>query len=266
MLSIILIILLAMLLITSFTFRCAIFNPGKTLINLARDIYRYFRYQKWKEWQGFGLVIYIGLFGKGKTLSAVKYVKSQAKRYKLNVYSNIRLNGVEYIPLTNYQQIIEAPSNSIFLIDEISSLFSARSWKDFNINLLFQLLQCRKQKKQIIATAQRFAHVDKLLRDITYRVIDCDKMWRFMRTASYDAWDYENIQNKEWLKPIDISCQFILDEDYNSYDTQELIDNFKKTDFLSNDIILSRRGDVQYNEMLADSKHLKRKLRKKRIK
>lgn len=266
MLETLLIILIVICILTSITIRCALFNLPKTIYNMVLDIYKYFRYQKWKEWQGFGLVIYIGLFGKGKTLSAVKYVKSQAIRYKLTVYSNIRLNGVPYIPLTNYQQIIDAPSNSIFLIDEISSLFSARSWKDFNINLLFQLLQCRKQKKQIIATAQRFAHVDKLLRDITYRVIDCDKMWRFMRTAEYDAWDYENIQNKEWLKPLTSNCCFITNADYDSYDTQELIDNFKKTDFLSNDIILSRRGEVQYNEMLADSKHLKRKLKKKRIK
>ena len=260
-----LIVILFICALFSPTIRCAISNIHHLTINMISDVYKYFRYKKWKEWQGFGLVIYIGLFGKGKTLSAVKYVKQQAKQYKLNVYSNIKLNGIPYIPLTNYKQIIEAPSNSIFLIDEISSLFSARSWKDFNINLLFQLLQCRKQKKQIIATAQRFAHVDKLLRDITYKVVDCNKTWRFMRTSSYDAWDYENCQNVEFLKPLEVDCKFIFNSDYNSYDTSELIDNFKKCDFLSNDDILIRRGEIQYNDMLVDSKHLKRKLKKKRL-
>lgn len=150
--------------------RCVILNIHRELYYLGLDFYEYIRYRKWNQWNGFGLNIYVGMFGKGKTLSATKYVIANAKRYNLNVLSNIKLNGIEYIPLTNWQQIVDCPGNTIILIDEISTVFNARNWKDFNINLLFQLLQCRKNKKEIIATAQRFAHVDKLLRDITYNL------------------------------------------------------------------------------------------------
>lgn len=229
--------------------RCVFFNSFRACAYLGIDLFTYFREKKWRHWNGFGLNIYVGMFGKGKSLAAASFVCRQAKRYNLNVLSNIKLYGVEYEELTNYQQIIEAPADTIILIDEISTLFNARSWKDFNINLLFQLLQCRKNRKQIVATAQRFAHVDKLLRDITFNVIECNKHWRYLHLEFYDGWDYENMMNSNMIKRVGHSWRFIDNSDYNCYDTDEIIDNVKKTDFLSNDEILANRGDIVFNDM-----------------
>lgn len=229
--------------------RCVLLNSVRAAAYLGLDIFTYIKERKWNQWNGFGLNIYIGLFGKGKTLSATRYVLRNAKRYKLNVISNIKLNGYPYTPLTNWQQIVDAPGNTIILIDEMSTVFNARSWKDFNINLLFQLLQCRKNKKEIVGTAQRFPHVDKLLRDITYEVIDCRKMWRFQHAVHYDAWDYENCQNKDMLKRTFHKWVFINNKAYKSYDTSEIIDNAKRTEFMSNEEILNARGEVQFNEL-----------------
>lgn len=213
----------------------------KSLRFAPTDIFNYFRYRKWKEWSGFGLRIYVGMFGTGKSLSAVRYVRSQAVRYHLNVISNIVLKDIEYTPLVNYQQIIDAPANTIVLIDEVSTVFNARSWKDFNINLLFQLLQCRKNRKQLVCTAQRFAHVDKLLRDITAEVVVCRKYWRICLNYAYDGWDYENTPAQFAIKSMWKYCYLATNKLYNAYDTDEIIDNAKKTDFLSNDEILASR-------------------------
>lgn len=242
------IILLCLIFLTKIG-RCILFNIYRECAYLCIDIFSYFKNRKWKNWNGFGLNIYIGMFGRGKTLSATKYVLSQAKRYKLNVISNIELSGYPYTPLTNWQQIVDSRANTIILIDEISTVFNARNWKDFNINLLFQLLQCRKNKKMIVGTAQRFSHVDKLLRDITYEVIDCNKIWRFQHTINYDAWDYENCMNTKMLKRTRHRWQFISDKDFAAYDTDEIIDNAKRTDFISNNEIIAARGDVQFNEL-----------------
>lgn len=241
--------------------RCIIFNIHREIAYLGLDIYEYFKYKKWNNWNGFGLSIYVGMFGRGKTLSATKYVLRIAKRYKLNVISNIKLNGYPYTPLTNWQEIVDAPGNTIILIDEMSTVFNAREWKNFNVNLLFQLLQCRKNKKMIVGTAQRFAHVDKLLRDITYEVIDCNKYWRLQHTSHYDGWDYENCMNSNMLKRLSHEWQFITNKDYNGYDTSEIIDNTKRTEFMSNEEILTARGEVQFNE-LAVSK-VSRKFKKR---
>lgn len=201
----------------------------------------YFKCRKWRIWNGFGLRIYVGMFGTGKSLSAVRYVRNNALKYHLNVISNIVLKDIPYTPLLNYNQIIDAPPNTIILIDEVSTVFNARSWKDFNINLLFQLLQCRKNRKQLVCTAQRFMHVDKLLRDITAEVVVCRKNWRVCRNYAYDGWDYENTPAQFAIKPLWKFAYVATDTLYDAYDTDEIIDNAKKTDFISNDAILASR-------------------------
>lgn len=257
------IILFILILLTKLG-RCILFNIHREAAYLCIDFISYIKNRKWNDWNGFGLNIYVGIFGKGKTLSATKYVLKQAKRYNLNVISNIKLNGYPYIPLTNWQQIVEAEGNTIILIDEISTVFNARQWKNFNINLLFQLLQCRKNKKMIVGTAQRFAHVDKLLRDITYNVIDCNKYWRLLHNSFYDGWDYENCQNAVMLRRLTHYWNFISNKDYVAYDTSEIIDNAKRTEFISNDEIMTSRGDVVFNDMAVSN--VSRKFKKRKIK
>jgi len=217
----------------------------KALRFAPRDIYLYFKEKRWLIWRGFGIRIYVGMFGTGKSLSAVNYVRRNALKYKLNVLSNIHLKDIPYTPLVNYQQIIEAPANTIILIDEISTVFNSRSWKDFNINLLFQLLQCRKNRKELVCTAQRFAHVDKLIRDITGEVIVCRKTWRVCTNVAYDGWDYENSAAQFAIVPLWKYVYCATNDLYNAYDTDEIIDNTKRTDFVSNDEILVRRGVIE---------------------
>ena len=63
------------------TLRCAVLHPVKTVGYGAVDLYRHIRYQRWNECQTGELVAYVGLFGKGKTLSAVHKVVQIYKRY-----------------------------------------------------------------------------------------------------------------------------------------------------------------------------------------
>ena len=118
----------------------------------------------------------------------------------------------------------------------------------------------------IIGTAQRFAHVDKLLRDITYNVIDCNKTWRFQHCTFYDGWDYENCQNPDMLKRVDHEWMFIRNIDYDSYDTSEIIDNTKRTEFISNEEIMNNRGDIVFNELAVSKVSRKYKKRKDKFK
>ena len=227
-----------------------------------KDTFNYFKYQKWKEWNGFGLIFYTGLFGTGKTLSATKYVIATAKRYNLNVISNISLQGIEYTPLINYQQILDAPAYTIIFIDEISTLWNSREYKSFPVEVLFRLLQNRKSHIQFIATAQRFEHIDKLLRDVASYVVVCRKLWRFTVNTYYDAYMYERV-NGQFLKPAFEKMAFITDLDYAAYDTNEIINNVKKTDFISNDEILNKRIESVYNPLKISVSGLNRKTKKR---
>ena len=211
---------------------------------IPKDTYMYFKEKRWKWFKGFGIRIYSGLFGYGKTLGTVDYVLRMYQKYKVNIYSNIKLIGVPYTPLENFKQIIEAPGNTIILIDELSTVFNSRQWQDFPIDLLFQLLQVRKNRKQLVCTAQRFEHVDKAIRDVTADVVCCRKYYRYCILTAYDAWDYEHTPLNVYLQPKYKIMYLATDKLYNSYDTTELIDNTKKTKFISNKEILERRGEV----------------------
>jgi hypothetical protein len=212
------------------------------------DIYNYYKNKEWLNFEGFGLHIFVGLFGKGKTISMVNQAYLIAKRYpQVTIYTNILLQNfpahTKIVRLTNYNQIIDAPGDSLFLIDEISTLFQSRNWANFPMPLLSQLLQVRKNRKMILATAQRFSHVDKLIRDVTYSVIDCDckwKRWNFGRWYIAEDWENKNVMNIP--VPYDYSTFIQTDFIRNLYDTYELIDNMKKQDFLSSEEILTRQA------------------------
>ncbi|WP_432663186.1 hypothetical protein R9X47_21735 [Wukongibacter baidiensis] len=212
------------------------------------DIYNYYRYKEWENFEGFGLHIYVGLFGRGKTISMVEHAYRLAKKFpQLTVYTNIKLQNfpehTTIIPLENYQQIIDAPGDSLFVIDEISSIFQSRSWSKFPPALMGQLLQVRKRKKMVLGTAQRFHHVDKLIRDITFNVIQCSciaRRWVFQRY--YEAYDVE-VENEMRPAPIKWRYNFIqTDFIRNLYDTAELIDDMKKQEFISNEEAINRQG------------------------
>jgi hypothetical protein len=232
------------------------------------DIYRYIKNKEYKDFTGFGLHIYVGLFGAGKTISMVEKARRIAKAYpQVTVLTNIKLfdfpahTTIE--PLINFKQIIDAPGNTLILIDEISSILNSRRWDKEGVPaaLLGQLLQIRKQRKMLLATAQRFLHVDKLVRDITFTVRDCNTIagrWTF--TKIYDAWDYERSTDMKPVYPIGHSTFIQTDKIRQSYDTYELIDSFKKEDFLSDGEVIARQGAVSSDIVVAIDTKPKRKL------
>lgn len=233
---------------------------------LVIDIYRYFKYREWEIFNGFGLHIWVGLFGKGKTISMVEYAYRLAKQYpRLNIYTNINLYGFpnpERIkPLVSYMDIVNAPGDSIFILDEISTLFQSRSWANFPMPLLSQLLQVRKNKKMILATAQRFSHVDKLIRDVTYSVIDCNCYFKRYNTCNwYLAEDWENKNVMNIPVPYGFSAFVQTDKIRSLYDTEQIIGNTQKDDFLSQEEILNRQAGGSTVIAITAEKKPKKKL------
>ena len=235
-----------------------LFRLPKLIVFKIYDIYDYFKYKRWNEFQGYGLHLYCGLFGTGKTLSLVRKARQIANRYDyVQIYSNIQLfdfpNPSRIHKLENYQQIISAPPNSVFVIDEISTLFNSRKWADFPFILLSQLLQVRKNRKMILATAQRFNHVDKLIRDVTTTVTVCSCYFkRLCINRVFDAYDYEN-STLYLPKVLDFVVYVASNKLRNSYDTYEIISNDVKSQFLSNKEVLELRGDSPIISVSPDS-------------
>ena len=231
--------------------RCFVFNLHRVGLYSVVDIIDYIRYQRWKEFNYYGIDMYIGMFGHGKTLSMTHTARLIYERFGDDVrfISNYKLNDIPYIPLINFNQLVDIGEEedskyigTVVLIDEIENVLSHRNFANFPLSLLHTLTQQRKKKVYILCSAQRYFMVDKLFRSITTNVIDCNKYWRFQHQEIYDAWDLENAMNYNLIKRLYNTWFFVRNKDYYSYDTSEMVKKGTAEDFISNNEALVRKG------------------------
>lgn len=252
------VLIIAVFLLASFPkLRCAVCHPVATVYYGCKDLYYYFRHNLYNLYPTGELVAYVGLFGKGKTLSAVHKVVTAYKQYdgktvwcgrrhklvtqRIKVISNVALS-IPYEDFVSLEQIVldaerkaayddENDTLTITLVlgDEFSVQMNSRNFKK-NIDPLFlnTLLTCRHYHISLFYTAQRFMQVDALLRQVTSYVVDCDKTWRFQGNNEYDAWEMENATNAMLLTPYRRRAWFVRDADYNAYNTLACVGNLKK--------------------------------------
>lgn len=252
----IIIILIAVLLLMIFSVfvRTILLNPHYTLYYLPIDIYHYFKYKLYNQMETGKLICYTALFGGGKTLSCVHYVTHLYDKYnnkkifdpnrniwvtqKVHIISNVDLN-IPFERFTGLSQVVRVAEKfkeideqnntrtcTIVFGDEFSVQMNSRSFKT-NIDPLFlnTLLTCRHHHIMLVYNAQRFQHVDKLLRDVTTYVIECQKVWRVCIQKTYDAYEIENCTDPTIIKPQARRGWFIRNKDFNAYDTLACVGN-----------------------------------------
>lgn len=240
------------------SFRCLVLNPHYSVYYGFTDLYHFFRYHQWRNGKCGELICYTGLFGKGKTLSAVHTVVSRYNRYnekmvfdihrlkwvlqRVVILSNVELTSVPYVKFENLNQIVELSHDLndydlehdtltflYVLGDEFSVQLNSRNFKtNINAQVLNSILTCRHYHMSLFYTAQRFNHVDALLRQVTQEVVECAKLWRLQRQRIYDAYELENCTNPLLVNPKYRRCWFVRNKDYAEYDTLACVDNLSK--------------------------------------
>ena len=280
--------------------RVVLLHPVNTIRYAVTDTYKYIKYKKWRDCSTGLLLCFVGLFGKGKTLSAVHYIVRNYQKYhdklvydfdrgkwvmqKVHIISNVELS-IPYEKFESLAQIVHVADTmrekdklndtltvTLVLGDEFSVQLNSRSFKS-NIDPLFlnTLLTCRHHHISLIYTTQRFNHVDALLRQVTSAVVTCNKCWRIMVHGEYDAYELENAADPTQVKARRRYGWFIHDSDYSAYDTLACVGNLSKSckegDMLSEDQILALQQNQGVN-MEAVSKpsrsyiRMQKKLRK----
>lgn len=155
---------------------------------------------------------------------------------------------------------------TLVLGDEFSVQMNSRNFKT-NIDPLFlnTILTCRHYYISLYYTAQRFGHVDALLRQVTSCVIDCDKLWRFQRLNTYDAWDMENATNIQLLPAHRPGLLVRPDREYAAYNTLACVGNLKRSmsagDMMSEEEILKLQQNTQQTNMEGVNRPSKRWLK-----
>lgn len=266
----------------SAVFRCAVTHPISLTVYGVKDVIMYFMHHERDTLPTGELVAYTGLFGKGKTLSAVHRVVNAYYKYdgkpvwcprrkeivtqRVHVISNVALS-IPYEDFQSLEQIVLAAERNqayddehdtltmtLVLGDEFSVQMNSRNFKK-NIDPLFlnTILTCRHYYISLYYTAQRFGHVDALLRQVTSYVVDCDKLWRFQRQYHYDAWELENAASPKMITPFRKSCWFVMDSDYDAYNTLACVGNLKhemeEGNMMTEDEILKLQQNSQQTNM-----------------
>jgi hypothetical protein len=175
--------------------------------------------------------------------------------------------------LTKPKDILEAPENTLVLIDEIGTIFNSRDFaasKESVPKILFQhLCQCRKRRMMIYATTQRWNFLDKQLRDIaaTVRVTRSHLGHPFTRICTvyrYDAMDYDKAFANPMmpLNAINASVYVQTDACRQRYDTAQLVENMLHDDYISDAQILENRGEAPTIMASAPDKKVSRTMKR----
>lgn len=195
-----------------------------------------------KNFSLYGLTIYCGRQGGGKTISMVKYLDDMRQLYP----NAIIVTNFGYIyqdmAFTSWNQFLTIRNGEdgvIFAIDEIQNEYNSTNWKDFPESLLSTVTQQRKQRIKIVATSQVFTRVVKQLREQCYEVVECKTFGgRWTKQRCYDADDYNSIIDnpnpevkfktpKKWKKSF-IQSNYIRD----LFDSYSVVERMQNLDFI----------------------------------
>lgn len=227
---------------------------------LFLDLIQYIIKKRWQWFEGWGLHLYVGAFGAGKTCSMVEDAYYLAKKFsQLTIITNLQLfnfpKHTQILPLRSPQDILNAPENTLVLIDEIGTIFNSRDFassKQSVPKILFQhICQCRKRRLMIYATTQRWNFLDKQLRDITATVrvtrSHFPHPWtRICTIWTFDAPEYDLAFTNPMYPLHALNGRVYVQTDAcrSRYDTAQLIDNMLQAEYISDEEIAANRGEA----------------------
>lgn len=204
----------------------------------------------------YGIWLYCGLYGQGKTMALTEYLVRMRKKYGSRIYisTNYGFKGEDF-PLENWRDLLtEYDRPVIFGYDEIQNEFNSRDYKNFPYELVKLLTQNRKgHGKQIVGTAQRYGRVDKTIRELCTHVIECKRSYlgRVTKLKKYDVEDYE-----QFLNEVDVMrkrkipfrrYKFIqTDKLREAYDSFKMLDTAKTKEYVT----MAEKISIQLAEKL----------------
>lgn len=132
----------------------------------------------------YGVWMYVGMYGKGKTVSMTARLYNLRRVYgdKIRIYTNYGFK-LEDGPINGWRHMVEArlsEKNTVFAFDEIGNTFTQKqsgSKKEDALpeDLIPLLTQCRKWGPgvQVLCTVQRFTMTEVTWRRMAQYIIEC---------------------------------------------------------------------------------------------
>lgn len=227
--------------ILSIVFINQIFYLFKMLFQIPKLFYFTYRdyinkcKEKEKKFEEFGLRLYCGPQGSGKTTAMVRYLEHIRHKYpRCLIVSNFGYKH-QHHAFEDWEDIFKYSNGEygiVFAVDEIHSEFSSNDWNLFPEDLLRQVTQQRKQRIQIVGSSQRFNRVVVQLREQAFQVVECRTLfrrWTFEKCYSADEYVcvLDNPEKKMKLHKLWKNCFVQTDEFRSLFDTYEKIERMK---------------------------------------
>ena len=189
----------------------------------------------------FGIYMFVGDVGEGKTVSLVNHIKElKSSDPRIKVFTNFYYEG-EDGRIEHWKDMLDVPSYSIIAIDEVQNTFNQRNWNSFPPELVHLITQNRKWGKdiegeerppgvRICFTTQDYENTDIMIRRLCNRVIRCASFFkgRMIYNMWYTRKEFEKTDEKR--KRIK-TRYFISDDDIrNSYNTYRILESMRSKD------------------------------------
>lgn len=176
-----------------------------------------------------GIVCFCGRQGKGKTLSAVKYMKDLKDTYPdITILSNSDSLVLDHIKFTGIEQLKSLDvKGSILFLDEITSQFNSLDSKTIPREWFTIINMMRKRRLHVVGTCPIFSRLSKAWREQFDYIYKCD-------TSFFGLRQYNEIYQNGFDNLLDDASDGTLDlvgiqkfwripQLYQMYDTYEII-------------------------------------------
>lgn len=194
------------------------------------------------QFQSFGILLFCGLQGSGKSLSAFDLIYNIVqKKPDVKIISNVPISFHPYIEYRGIETILKTDNGTkgvILFLDEIANQFPSALSKEMSTDWLTVTNMMRKRRLLIIGTTPIFSRLAKPFREQFEYVVLCSQ--RFKGLVQQNYWyrcnventiigdsDTENTHNMEFVKTHTF-C--ITKKHVQRYDTAEIVKIVKSKD------------------------------------
>jgi len=207
------------------------------------------------------IICMVGRQGRGKTIAMTRFIKQAQKEWpKLKVATNYDYKYQDR-EINHWKDLIELQNGHkgyMIALDEAQLWFNGRDFRNFDINMLQEIVFQRKQNKMLLLSTQVFSALDKNIKTQVQEIHYCLTLAGVFTIVVVKEPDI-SASNGEIVKERfkRIYC-FPHDEELrNSYDTFKMIKHLKKTGFVDRSEQLG--NNTKSNEIIVNVEQSKKK-------
>lgn len=194
------------------------------------------------EFKEYGLHMFCGEQGSGKTTAIVHLLHTMKKKYpKVKIRTNMDFTYQDG-EINHWKDIVQNDNGiygQIEVLDEIQTWFSSNQSKDFPPDMITEISQQRKQRKMLVGSAQVFSRIAKPIREQTtfvYCPMTIAGCLTIVRVTKPHFWDDEKQCFKRYIKTYFFVHSAKL---RNSFDTYKKIEKYKEQGFKEDHLLLN---------------------------